>query len=402
MDPTHHKRVVCGLFLALALLPALCGSALAHGTGRAAKSGSDRAAPKQRPSIGPGVAVSRPKHHRRKAHHKKRRHKKKSPAAAPVAAAPVAAPAPIEPLRSSNCFSSPHSCGYPDPTNTGVPAGVPLAAGGSLQVSQPGAVVSGLQVTGTIQVLASNVTIENTRVIQNKSCGPINTCGNSAIEIRPGLSGVVIRNVETASLPGDTCEHDIRNTGSLVAIEGAYLHACDSNVYAEGPTVLRNSFGIGKIEMSEDHIENIYFNETSFAAIHDTLLNPVDQTAVIFGNSGGGNDVANCSNQLTVLESLIAGGGYSIYPCAHASQAGSSSINIQGNHFARCVTPEGYEPRSGTHPCTGGPDSSGYFAKSGSFGVATDYFSGAGTWRGNVWDNNLGRVCITGSSNGCE
>jgi hypothetical protein len=402
MNSTNYKRVVCSLFLALVLPLALCGSVFAHGTGRAAKSGPARRARTRGPSIGQAVAVSRPKRH----HHKKRRHpKKKSPSvAAPAAAAPggAVAPVPIEPLRTSNCFSSPHSCGYPDPSNTGVPAGVPLAASGSLNITQPGAVVSGLQVTGTIQVLASNVTIENSRVIQNQSCGPIEPCGNSAIEVRDGLTGVVIKNVETASVPGDTCEHDIRNTGASLTIEGAYLHACDSNIYAQGPTVLKNSYGIAKIEMSEDHIENVYFNETSFTAIHDTLLNPVEQTAVIFGNSGDGTDVTNCTNQLTVLESLLAGGGYSLYPCAHSSQVGSSSTNIQGNHFARCVTPEGYEPHSGAHPCTGGPDSSGYFANSGSFGIASDYYPGTGIWRGNVWDNNLGRVCINGNSSGCE
>lgn len=402
MDSTYYKRVACCLFLALMVLPALCGTVLAQGAGRVAKSGPDRRARTLGPSIGPAVAVSRPKRH----HHKKRhRPKKKSPAAAaPATAAPggAAAPVPVEPLRTSNCFPSPHSCGYPDPSNTGVPAGVPLTASGSLKITQQGAVVSGLQVTGSIQVLASNVTIENTRVIQDQTCGPIEPCGNSAIEVRSGLTGVVIKNVETASVPGDTCEHDIRNVGASLTIEGAYLHGCDSNLYVQGPTVLKNSYGITKIEMSEDHIENIYFNETSFTAIHDTLLNPVDQTAVIFGNSGGGTDVTNCTNQLTVLESLLAGGGYSLYPCAHSSQVGSSSINVQGNHFARCVTPEGYEPRSGGHPCTGGPDSSGYFANSGSFGIAAYYFPGTGTWRGNVWDNNLGRVCINGNSSGCE
>jgi hypothetical protein len=384
MDSTHYERVVRGLFLALVMVLALCGSVLAHGTGRTARSGPDRRAGKHGPSIGRAVAVSRPKRHHRRSHHKKRRHhKEKSPSvAAPAAAAPgsAAAPAPIEPLRTSNCFSSPRSCGYPDPTNVGVPAGIPLGASGSLTITQPGAVVSGLQVTGTIQVLADNVTIENTRVIQNQSCGPIAPCGNSAIEIRDGLTGVVIKNVETASVPGDTCQNDIRNTGSSLTIEGAYLHACDGNIYAQGPTALKNSYGIAKIEMSEDHVENVYFNETSFTAIHDTLLNPVDQTAVIFGNSGGGTDVTDCTNQLTVLESLLAGGGYSLYPCAHSSQAGSSSINIQGNHFARCATPEGYEPRSGAHPCTGGPDSSGYFANSGSSGIASAYFPGTGTW----------------------
>ena len=389
MDSSHYTRMLCSLFLALAMLPGLFGSVLAPGTSLAAKSGLDRKARPHGPRIGPGVAVSRPKRHRH------RRHPKKAPAAA-------AAPAPVEPLRTSNCFSSPHSCGYPDPSNTGVPAGVPLGASGSLTITQPGTVVSGLQVTGTIDVLASNVTIENTRVIQDTSCGPINTCGNSAIAIATGLTGVVIKNVETASVPGDTCEHDIRNTGSSVTIEGAYLHACDSNVYAAGPTTLKNSYGIGAIAIDEDHVENIYFNETSFTAIHDTLLNPVDQTAVIFGNSGGGNDVTNCSNQLTVLESLLAGGGYTLYPCAHAAQAGTSSLRVEGNHFARCVSTEGYEPDGGTHPCVGGADSSGYYPRSGSYGIATEYFSPVSIWRGNVWDNNLGRVCVNGSGNGCE
>jgi hypothetical protein len=395
MDSSHYTRVVCSLALALALvmLPALCGSVLAEGTSSAAQSGLDRRARPHGPHIGRAVAVSRPKHH----HKKKKKKKKKAPAGV---AAP--APAPVEPLRTSNCFSSPHSCGYPDPSNTGVPLGVPLGASGPLTITQPGTVVSGLEVTGTIAVLASNVTIENTRVIQNTSCGPTNACGNSAIEVRSGLSGVVIKNVETASVPGDTCEHDIRNTGSSLTIERAYLHACDSNVYAAGPTVLKDSYGIAEIVMSSDHIENIYFNETSFSAIHDTLLNPVEQTAVIFGNSGGGTDVTNCSNQLTVLESLLAGGGYTLYPCAHAAQAGTSSLKVEGNHFARCVSAEGYEPNGGSHPCVGGADSSGYYAKSGSYGVAIDYFSPVSIWRGNVWDNNLARVCINGSASGCE
>jgi hypothetical protein len=257
-------------------------------------------------------------------------------------------------------------------------------------------------VTGTINVMANNVTIENTRVTQNTTCGTRATCGNYAIRINGGASGTVIRNVETASAAGDTCEHDIRNTGGTLTIEGAYLHACDSNVYAVGPTTLKNSYGIGALAISEDHVENIYFNETSFTAIHDTLLNPVEQTAVIFGNSGGGTDVTNCSNQLTILESLIGGGGYTLYPCAHAAQAGTSSLKVEGNHFARCVTAEGYDPSGGTHPCTGGADSSGYYPKSGSYGIATNYFTAVSVWRNNVWDNNLQKACITGGSSGCE
>lgn len=37
MNSSNYKRVVCGLFLALMMLMSLCGSVLAHGTGRASK-----------------------------------------------------------------------------------------------------------------------------------------------------------------------------------------------------------------------------------------------------------------------------------------------------------------------------------------------------------------------------
>jgi hypothetical protein len=319
----------------------------------------------------------------------------------PVEAAPPVGTPPAG-SQTSNCFATPSACGFPDPTNTGVPAGVTLTPSGSLTVTQAGAVISGKQVTGTINVLANNVTIENTKIIQNTTCGPTSTCGNYAIRIDEGAGGTTIRNVETSSIAGDTCEHDIRNTGGTTTIENSYLHACDSNVYAVGPTTLKNSYGIAKIAISDDHIENIYFNETSFTAIHDTLLNPVEQTAVIFGNSGGGTDVTNCSNHLTITESLLGGGGYTLYPCAHAAQAGSSSFDIERNHFARCVSAETYVPNGGTHPCVAGADTSGYYPKSGSYGLAANYFPTAGIWRGNVWDNNLTKVCIDARSTGCE
>jgi hypothetical protein len=325
-----------------------------------------------------------------------------TPSTPPVTETPPVVTPPTTPTQTTHCFASPHTCGFPDATNTGVPAGTALTASGSISVTQAGTVISGRQVTGTINILANNVTIENTRVTQNTTCGTVNTCGNYAIRIEGGVSGTTIRHVETASAAGATCEHDIRNTGGTTTIENAYLHACDSNVYAAGPTMLKNSYGIGKIEISEDHVENVYFNETSFSAIHDTLLNPVEQTAVIFGNSGGGTDVTNCSNRLTVLESLIAGGGYTLYPCAHSAQAGTSTLNVQGNHFARCGTAETYQPAGGHHVCAGGPDASGYYPNAGSYGIASEYFAGVGTWRGNVWDDNLGRVCINGGSSGCE
>jgi hypothetical protein len=290
------------------------------------------------------------------------------------------------PLKQAHCFSNLRVCGYPTPATTGVPAGITLKPSGSITVTEPGTVISGLEVTGTINVLADDVTIEDTKVIQNGTCGPTNACGNYAIRIAEGVSGTVIRHVETRSEAGKTCQQDIRNTsGSEVVIEDAYLHACDGNLYTAGPATLKDSYGIAKIAISEDHIENVYMNDTSLRAIHDTLLNPVGQTAVIFGNSNGGFATTDCKNNITVEDSLLAGGGYTIYECAHASGKGSSSLTVRNNHFARCTTAI-TTSSGGGHPCVGGPDANGYYPRSGNFGIETSTFSP--TWVGNVWDDD--------------
>jgi hypothetical protein len=52
----------------------------------------------------------------------------------------------------------------PGPTNTGVPPGTVLTPSGSITVSTAGAVVEGLDIQGTITVLANNVTIRKVRI----------------------------------------------------------------------------------------------------------------------------------------------------------------------------------------------------------------------------------------------
>jgi hypothetical protein len=300
------------------------------------------------------------------------------------------------PVHQTHCFASPHVCGYPDASNTGVPEGVKLKPSGSIEVKEQGTVISGLEVTGAIEIEADDVTIEDTKVtLDGPGCGSQTTCGNFDIRVGEGVSGTVIKDSELLTAQGTTCEHSIRNTsGPDLQVIGVYMNGCDSNIYGGG--TLRDSYGKTRIAIGDDHVENVYFNESRFTAIHDTLLNPVEQTAVFFGNSGDGNDVADCSNHLKILGSLLAGGGYTLYPCSHAAEPGSSSVDIEGNHFARCATMETYVPNGGTHPCKGGPDSSGYFPNSGSFGIATEYFTSGLIWRGNVWDNNLAKVCIDG------
>ena len=68
-------------------------------------------------------------------------------------------------------------------------------------------------------------------------------------------------------------------------------------------------------ESGAAHAEAWWYSNNTIVANHDTLLNPSKQTAVIFGESGGGK----CVNHETVINSLIAGGGYMLYFCQNTS-----------------------------------------------------------------------------------
>ena len=87
----------------------------------------------------------------------------------------------------TNCAAKPSSCGYPDATNTGVPAGTTLkavpgqltsgpgwtwnASTSTVTVTAKGTVLSGLAITGTLQISASNVTVKNVQVTSGGNFG---------------------------------------------------------------------------------------------------------------------------------------------------------------------------------------------------------------------------------------
>jgi hypothetical protein len=145
-------------------------------------------------------------------------------------------------------------------------------------------------------------------------------------------------------------------------------------------------------DKGEVHREDWYCNDNTIAAEGDTMLNPYDQTAVIFcdTNLGGGGA---CSDHVTATGNLIAGSGYMLYPCGNASSAGTSTMTVKDNRFARCLGATKYESGTGGTACAAGPDANGYWPSGGYFGVATSYYTGAGrVWEGNYWDDDLATV----------
>jgi hypothetical protein len=101
---------------------------------------------------------------------------------------------------------------------------------------------------------------------------------------------------------------------------------------------------------------------------HNTILNPVAQTAAIsFFNDIGG------IGQVTVADNLLAGGGYVMYGGAKNGTGNvSGPIVVRDNHIAR-----------------GNRDENGYFPDGGEYGIWAEFNRSATKACGNVWDDDL-------------
>ena len=88
----------------------------------------------------------------------------------------------------STASSDPEFASAPGEATTGVPDGIQLSPSGSVKVTLPGSTIDALDVSGSIQVLADNVTITNSRV----------DAGGSfyGIKIASGVQGLTIADTE--------------------------------------------------------------------------------------------------------------------------------------------------------------------------------------------------------------
>ena len=285
------------------------------------------------------------------------------------------------------CLPNPSACGYPDATNTGVPAGISLTPSGSKTVSTNGAVLSGLDITGTVTVTADNVTIENSRIAKTSGGS-----GSYAVILNNGADNFTIRDSEisgpasnTSGLQSAVWNH-YNNPGALAT--RIYFHRCAD--CWEGAGTFRDAYMVVDAAYSGSHDEDIYVCGTSVDVDHSTLVNTHQQTATVFGDTiCGGND-------FTVTDSLLAGGGYVLYPQANSSSETGSTL-ISGNRIARCKTTAVYNPGSGGTACSGGGDSFGYYPLGGYYGIAAYTYSGPDQiWENNVWDDSSQPICDDG------
>ncbi len=271
----------------------------------------------------------------------------------------------------TNCIKVPSACGYPDATNTGVPAGTTLKSQtNDINVTTPGTTIKDVALEGSISVEANNTTIEDTNVTVNGTQGGCSgSCGGRGIWIKPGVTGTVIQNVAChgGALSGsNVTQYCIMSNNSTTTIKQLYAYNCTECL--AGPMNLSNSFiNESGATIPQEHYEDIYYGGGGGPLIvnHNTMLNQQGQTAVVFASVDFGNQTT-----LTITNNLMAGGGYMIY--GGGSGSGGKvvgPVTISGNRFSREFYPNG-----------------------GYYGVASYMNEAVTSWSGNVWDETLKSV----------
>jgi len=283
-------------------------------------------------------------------------------------ATPLATPTP------RNCTASPHLCGYPDATNTGVPTGTTLQQvpgqvsrgkgwyydpRGWIEVDGKGAVLQDVSTSHTIDITGSDVTIKDVRVtLSGNNFGiDLRHTHNVIIEdsdISSPYSGpnrlmVGIKDVFGDSTGTKILQNNIWHTATGVQVAAGLI---DDNYI--------HDFGY----RSGDHVNGVTVNggTTPLTIEHNTIFVNLSQTDAISLFEDFGVE----ANKV-IEDNLVAGGSYSIYGGQNAGGPTAYNIRIIGNRFSRKYYPLG-----------------------GQFGPLAAFNSHArgNVWSGNIWDDS--------------
>lgn len=287
--------------------------------------------------------------------------------------------------RPSASASSDSDCGptytagsqsFPNCADTGVPAGTSLqrmtspeptgeGTGNVTEVDQSGTVINGVYLTGSLDVYANNVTIENSVIMATSWWG---------INLRAGYSHLRVLHCTIVGVAGKGPDNGYEDYG--VDSAGGYVEVGWSNIYGFGDEI---QLGIGYVHDNYVHGEASWIPQGSsgyehldpflstggsgLVLEHNTLLDPWSPARGASSSLGLFSDFAPITD-VTVKDNFLAGGAYALYPGGGAS---SRNVVITGNVFSTMYWPGG-----------------GYY---GAVAGSLWHYGGGNEWSDNVWAN---------------
>ena len=264
-----------------------------------------------------------------------------APTTAPTTVPPTTPPAsttttvPVTPTTTTsgpmlNCAALPSRCGFPDATNTGVPAGTTLTPfTGNITA---GMVING-KTLGCQTISVANVTIRNSRV-----------SGQCFWVIRSNSSGLIIEDSEL-SCNGSTGS-GIGGAGYIV--RRTEITGCENGAIMDRNASVVDSYVHDMFLGNGGHTDSlqVYGGATNILIQHNTLFNENNggTSAIIADNDGMTN--------VNIKSNLLAGGAYTLYcPTTTAGETTNNRISkkfkANGGQYGPWIHCELANPRTG-------------------------------------------------------
>lgn len=205
---------------------------------------------------------------------------------------------------------------WPNSNNTGVPDGVTLTPSGGITITKAGTVISGLNITGPVIIMADNVTIENCKITATDFSG---------VRIMPGFSGTVVQNTE---INGNGAHNGIFGNGTFL---NNNIYSVENGIALQGNnTVIEGNYIHDMYAPGSPHYDGIEIDGgiSNVVIRGNTIINDHGQTsAVMIDNYFG--PISN----IKVDGNLLAGGGYTIYVDGQFNSNPITGVSITNNHL---------------------------------------------------------------------
>lgn len=241
------------------------------------------------------------------------------------------------PATTTTTVAPPPPGGFPDASTTGVPAGTALTARSSSScnwvISTPGTVVDGVDLAGCVDVEASNVTIQNSRLSGNTWWGVrLGVTNSSATNLR-----ILHSTIQAAQGKGPDSggyDYGISDQG------GGSIEIGFDNIsgYKDGTDItsgsIHDSYYHDLSTFNGAHVQDVYvYPGAGLTISHNTLINQASltyTTAAVYIAPDAGHQ-----HDVTMSGNLLAGGAYAFY----GGDSTATNIVVSGNSFSTQVFP---------------------------------------------------------------
>jgi Bacterial TSP3 repeat len=207
--------------------------------------------------------------------------------------------------------------GWPDASNTGVPAGTALTPSSGMTITTAGAVIDGRDIAGPVVVNAPNVTIRRSRI----RASAFNAVDNNS-------TGLVI---EDSEIDGSGGAHNAI-WAENVTVRRADIHGAENglNVASAGNVTVENSYIHGLDNRDGAHTDGAQFNQGAHDVVfRDNTIDPSPSGATACIIMWDADDPQN--TRVWIENNRLLGGGtaWALY----SPRQPASEIYINDNRF---------------------------------------------------------------------